>query len=193
MSKYISKSEPISKSENKFKFDSKHKFVPTFLEFLSTIAIDVPMVFFESSFVYRAMRRSQLSKIKAKTGMYNLTHRGYVASTPGGYTLTTKGKQWFKASYYNHFRLRQKIWDKKWRVILFDIPTELQKKRHSLRHRLRTIGAYMIQKSVFVFPYPCEDEVGHWCNELGLGEHVDVIITDHIGSQEQSAKNHFDL
>ena len=163
------------------------------MKFLSTIVTDVPMVFLESSFVYRAMRRSRLSKIKTKIGIGNLIHRGYVASASGGYTLTPKGRQWFKTSSYKYFRLRQKVWDKKWRVILFDIPAELQKKRHSLRHRLRTIGAYMIQKSVFVFPYPCEEEVGYWCNELGLTEHVDVITTDRIGSKEEYAKNHFDL
>ena len=51
----------------------------------------------------------------------------------------------------------------------------------------------MIQKSVFVFPYPCEKEIGDWCEELELSDRVDVITADFVGSKELGIKKYFSL
>lgn len=54
---------------------------------------------------------------------------------------------------------KQVIWDKKWRMVIFDIPEKRRKVRDALRGHLRQIGFYELQKSVFVHPYPCADEI----------------------------------
>ncbi len=172
--------------------ENKQNFVSTFLEFTSALATSVPDAFLRSSYLYRSLRGSH-SKIKIKTGIDNLLYRGYMKRSGDGFIVTPSGRKWFRNKHQRYFKLRQQVWDKKWRIILFDIPAELQSKRHAFRHHLRTIGAYMIQKSVFVFPYPCENEVAEWCDDLGLGGYVDVIVTDHIGSKEDYAVKHFNL
>ena len=50
-------------------------------------------------------------------------------------------------------------WDKKWRIITFDIPEKQKKMRDALRFHLRRMGFKEFQKSVFVCPYPCENEI----------------------------------
>jgi DNA-binding transcriptional regulator PaaX len=50
-------------------------------------------------------------------------------------------------------------WDKKWRVVMFDIPEKRRSGRNVLREKLREIGFKEIQKSVFVHPFPCLDEI----------------------------------
>ena len=50
-------------------------------------------------------------------------------------------------------------WDEKWRVVFFDIPEKKKKARNALREKLRDLGFCEMQKSVFVFPYECQDEI----------------------------------
>jgi hypothetical protein len=50
-------------------------------------------------------------------------------------------------------------WDKKWRVVFFDIPEKRRAERNVLREKLTELGFKELQKSVFVHPYPCLDEI----------------------------------
>ena len=50
-------------------------------------------------------------------------------------------------------------WDGKWRIVFFDIPEKERKARNALREKLRDLGFYELQKSVFVLPYGCQDEI----------------------------------
>lgn len=63
-------------------------------------------------------------------------------------------------------------WDKKWRVVIFDIPEKRKKVRDALRGHLRQLGFYELQKSVFVHPYPCEDEMEFLVEFHGVRPHV---------------------
>src|SRR3989338_8897825 len=50
--------------------------------------------------------------------------------------------------------LRPKQWDRKWRIVIFDVPETEKKLRDTLRFRLKQLGLLELQKSVFVHPYP---------------------------------------
>ena len=50
-------------------------------------------------------------------------------------------------------------WDGRWRVVLFDIPEKKRQARDALRDKLRDLGFFEFQKSVFIYPYPCEKEI----------------------------------
>ncbi len=50
-------------------------------------------------------------------------------------------------------------WDGIWRVVMFDIPERKRTARDALRRKLRELGFRELQKSVFVFPHPCRDEI----------------------------------
>lgn len=52
-----------------------------------------------------------------------------------------------------------KQWDGVWRLIIFDIPEKLKIKREAFRGKLKELGFYLLQKSIWVYPYPCEREV----------------------------------
>lgn len=171
----------------------KQKFLPLFAEFIFAIVTEVPKAFFTADPIYRAMRRSGLRRNNIQRGIYNLRHRGIIKINQKGYRLTDNGQHWLEGNKYKYFRSVHKTWDKKWRLILFDIPALMNRQRHTFRNRLKNIGAYMLQKSVFVFPYPCEEEIGYWCRYLKLGDYVEVIITEHLGSKELYIKKHFNI
>lgn len=54
---------------------------------------------------------------------------------------------------------KPKIWDKKWRLVIFDVPEKRKRIREALRAKLKELEFYELQKSVFVHPFDCKDEI----------------------------------
>jgi len=74
--------------------------------------------------------------------------------------LNREGKQVALRYKIDELSIRKpQHWDRRWRVILFDIPETKRPLRDSLRHQLRRLGLVEFQKSVFVHPYDCRDEI----------------------------------
>lgn len=61
-----------------------------------------------------------------------------------------------------------KKWDGFWRIVSFDIPESKKRGRDALSHKVKELGMYPVQKSMFVSPYPCKDEIDF------IGEFFDV-------------------
>lgn len=55
--------------------------------------------------------------------------------------------------------LPQKKWDKAWRMVMFDIPVRRNESRYILLSQLRRLGFVMIQRSLWLHPYPCFDVI----------------------------------
>ncbi len=76
--------------------------------------------------------------------------------------LTDKGKNKVLTFNIDSMEIKKpKQWDKKWRVVVFDIPEKKRAARDVLRETLKRLGFYEFQKSVFIHPYPCQDEVDY--------------------------------
>ena len=55
------------------------------------------------------------------------------------YVLTEKGKMRVLTYNFNQMKIKQKVWDGKWRAVIFDIPEKLRWGRDALRKKLRGI------------------------------------------------------
>jgi DNA-binding transcriptional regulator PaaX len=107
--------------------------------------------------------------------------------------LTAQGKQ--KALTYDFEKMEIKKpqkWDEKWRVVLFDIPENRKKIRDALRFHLKNLGLYEFQKSVFVHPYDCQDEIDYLIEFYDIRRFVRFIVADSIDN-ELHLKKHFNL
>ncbi|MBU2109853.1 hypothetical protein KKB71_02815 [Patescibacteria group bacterium] len=107
--------------------------------------------------------------------------------------LTDKGKQ--KALTYDLGKMeikKPKQWDKKWRVVLFDIPEKIKRTREAIRIHLKNLGFYEFQKSVFVHPYDCKNEIDYLIEFYDVRKFVRFIIADSLDN-ELHLKKHFDL
>jgi DNA-binding transcriptional regulator PaaX len=107
--------------------------------------------------------------------------------------LTDKGKQ--KALTYDLDKMeikKPKQWDGKWRVVLFDIPEKIKKTREAIRIHFKNLGFYEFQKSVFVHPYDCKDEIDYLIEFYDIRKFVRFIIADSIDN-ELHLKKHFNL
>lgn len=93
-----------------------------------------------------------------------LEKRGYVAltKTEKGWLvkLLPKGRIRAKQIAFENLLLpKHKHWDGKWRLFSFDIPEEFRNARIMIGRKLKSLGCYNIQRSVFVYPYDCKREL----------------------------------
>ncbi len=87
---------------------------------------------------------------------------------------------------------KPKSWDKKWRVVVFDIPEKYKGLRDVFRMRLGQLGLYQFQESVYVSPYPCSDEVEFLRELYGVSFTVRYIVADRI-EDDESLRQRFNL
>jgi DNA-binding transcriptional regulator PaaX len=107
--------------------------------------------------------------------------------------LTEEGK--LKALTYDLDSMKIKKpgrWDRKWRMILFDIPEKKKKIRDIFRHRLKKLGFYEFQKSVFVFPYDCGEEMEYLVEFYNVRKFVRVVLAESMDN-ELHLKKYFEL
>ena len=87
---------------------------------------------------------------------------------------------------------KPKIWDKKWRVVIFDIPEKYKRVREIFRDHLKGMGFYMLQRSVWVYPYPCFDEIEFLRQIYRVEIDVTYILAQRIENSENLI-DHFQL
>ncbi len=98
--------------------------------------------------------------------------------------LTNKGK--FRALTYRfeEMRIDKKNWDGKWRLVVFDVPEKFRVGRDSLREKIKELGFYELQKSVFVFPYKCKDEIDFIIEFYGMRKYVRYGVLEEIDNEK---------
>lgn len=100
--------------------------------------------------------------------------------------LTKEGKK--KALKYQIDEIEIKKpdkWDGKWRIVIFDIPEKRKKAREALRLKLKDIGFKELQKSVFVLPYECEDEIDFIVEVFEIRPYVRFLRVESFTNEEQ--------
>lgn len=77
-----------------------------------------------------------------------------------GLQLTDKARQRLAKTDFENLRAEpQAIWDKRWRIILYDIPEHHKSARNAFARRLRLFGCFQLQKSTWITPFPCRDGI----------------------------------
>ncbi len=79
---------------------------------------------------------------------------------------------------------RSKVWDGKWRVVIFDVPDKHRIERDIFRHKIKKIGLIPIQESVYVYPFECTKEITLFASHLNLSRHILIMISEIIQGEE---------
>lgn len=83
-------------------------------------------------------------------------------------------------------------WDGKWRIVMFDVPETLKRVRDTLRIHFKQMGFYEFQKSVFVHPHPCKEEIEYIMEFYNARRFIRFIIATDIDNSIV-LKKHFQL
>lgn len=139
-------------------------------------------------------------KIKQiRAGAYYLKKRGlieYIKDENGVITvkITDNGKKYLKKFDIDNMILnRPNKWDGKWRLVMFDIPEKNKKAREALRYKLKELDFLRLQDSVWVTPYPCDDEIRFLREIFNIPFNVDIVVTDDLKHHEIKLKRYFEL
>lgn len=154
------------------------------VEVLKTL-IDFVAVFHGASTIYRKdyyryMKKRNFDKEKVREKIYYLAKYGYIESVFEDrqkiYRITRKGNRHLAETEKDNFVSKiPDHWDGRWRVVVFDIPEKKKEIRNYFRHKIVEFGFIQAQKSVYVFPYECEQEILGLVERLGIQKNVTLI------------------
>ena len=83
-------------------------------------------------------------------------------------------------------------WDGKWRVVIYDIKEDRKRMRRELREALMHFDFVLIQKSVWVYPYPCESLLATIKADFKIGKEVLYMVVDTL-ENDKWLRSHFHL
>lgn len=104
--------------------------------------------------------------------------------------LTPKGIKRAKKLTLNNLEInRPKKWDKKWRVVIFDVPEKQHHNRDIFRDQIKQMGFIQIQKSVYVYPFECAKEIALLSEILNIARFITIMISEIIQGEEQIVRH----
>ena len=108
--------------------------------------------------------------------------------------LSEKGRRRLKDVDYENLQIPMlKPWDGKWRIVIFDIPHTFRKSiRNAFTIKLKRLGFYLLQKSVWVHAYPCENEIRFLAELLNVSRFVHIIVAESL-TNDVKLHRHFQL
>lgn len=79
---------------------------------------------------------------------------------------------------------RPEKWDGKWRIVVFDIPTAKKSTADLFRYQLKNMGLANLQKSIWIHPYECRDQVYYLAGNLFIKPYVRYIVAEEVAGEE---------
>lgn len=138
---------------------------------------------FERAHIYRVSRslnrKGLINYQKIRNGQINIS-------------INNEGRNYLKYLEFDDMVLpRKEKWDRKWHLILFDIPETKRRGRDALRKKLKELGCHEVQKSIFAWPYDCRKEVNFIVRFFNLENFV--IYAEAALDSDSKIKKHFNL
>jgi DNA-binding transcriptional regulator PaaX len=100
--------------------------------------------------------------------------------------LTKNGRKKALKFQFDEMKIKEPDkWDGKWRMVIFDIPEKKKKAREALREKLKDLGFKELQKSVFIYPHECENEIDFIVEVFEIRNHVRFLHVESFTNDEQ--------
>ena len=107
--------------------------------------------------------------------------------------ITERGKEKALEFKIDEIKIKEpNYWDKKWRAVFFDIPEKRRGLRDALREKLKYLGFFELQESVFVHPFPCFDEINFLVEYFQIRKYVRMGELTKLTNEEELIL-HFNL
>lgn len=108
--------------------------------------------------------------------LHSLKTNGFVEATPSGaWRITRKTQERFFIESLVDVVLKNKKTDEYKRLIIFDIPERRRDVRDVLRRKLKEFECRALQRSVYITPYVCENEIHEIARILNAEQYIHVL------------------
>jgi len=189
---------------NRYKYYAKKpkseitKDILTWIAVAGLVTIAATSPYFGTNLVRAFQKRKRYGKKKVYDTFSRLRRAGYLKVEKHNHqiyiSLTEEGRKKAGRFQVNNLQIKKpRRWDGFWRIIIFDIIQPQRIKREALRGFLRRLELYPLQKSVWVHPHNCKDEIKLLRDFFGLSENeLRMIVAKDIGNDREIRK-HFNL
>jgi len=143
--------------------------------------------YFVPNVIKRYEKLKKYPKRKVSDAFYRLRKQGFIEIQTVNrqiyISLTQEGKKRAGIFQIDKLRItRPKRWDRKWRLLMFDIPQTRKISREALRGKLKELGFLPLQKSVWAYPFECRAEMELLQDFFGLSkDEMRLIAAENIG------------
>ena len=109
------------------------------------------------------------------------------------YSLTSKGETKLRNLVIDDIEIKNpKKWDGKWHLVMYDFPIRFKKALNAFRFKLKQLGFFQFQKSAWIYPYHCEEEILFVADFYGVRKHIEILEVDKV-LDDRKTKAHFGL
>ena len=129
--------------------------------------------------VIKRMQNSKLVEIKEENGIPTIK-------------ITENGKRKLLKYDIEGMQLDQSSWDGKWRLIVYDVAKSRKAQSNAFRYLLRKLNILKLQKSVYITPFKCENEIEYLRNFFEIGNEVLILKVGSI-ENEIAYRNYFGI
>ena len=106
--------------------------------------------------------------------------------------ITEKGERIFQIETERTTTTKKRKWDRRWRVVIFDVPERRKSVRDRLRRFMGEYGFVRLQDSVWIYPYDCEDLIALAKANFRVGADVLYMIVERL-ERDKHLREHFNL
>lgn len=160
-----------------------------------TLAVVAPNIFGAAGRLLKQKRffnKNDLNKTKRYLKNKNYVQFKKVDNNSFEMRLTSKGQRTALRDAFYNLKIKPEKWDGIWRIIVFDIPNKNKWGRDALRRKLKQMGFYQLQKSVFATPYPCQKEIDFIVATFDVADCVRLIEARSL-NDDKDIKDFFNL
>ncbi len=101
-----------------------------------------------------------------------------------GLKITKKGRRRLEQLEFDNLVIpAQRSWDHTWRLVIYDIPESHKSGRDSLTAKLRELGFFQLQQSVWIHPFPCREIIEKVTSTFGIERYVSYIESPHLDNE----------
>jgi len=167
---------------------------------LGGIAITGPIVPGLIKLIGEFKQTEKYTKDQIKNAFSNLKRRKLIKIIEEGEKikvhLTNKGTERFKEYSFESLAIKKPShWDGKWRILIFDIPTKpkiYNLAREAFRKKIKELGFFQMQKSVWIYPFECEDELLLIAEIFQVQKYIEILTVEKL-LHEKELKAKFEL
>jgi len=186
----------MGKLEDKSRKRHRSRNIQNFILTAIAVSVGLSSPYFVQR-ILQELRKNNLSKPPTIGSIYNARKRlikmGLIFYKNGFLRLTSRGQSKIAELEKNNYHIvTPKRWDKKWRVIIFDVSEKRKALREKIRRTFQTVGFTRLQDSVWVYPYPCEDLVALLKTDFKIGKELLYMIVEEI-ENDRWLQEHFEL
>lgn len=137
----------------------------------------------------RKKRLSREGFYSLKRSFYRLKEQKLIELAPANgslkWRLTEAGRNAIEKILKRDQKIkRPRYWDRKWRLVLFDVPSIQKKAREAFRRELQAMGCYQLQKSVWAYPFSCSREVFETASLFEIEHCVEICTVEDFSNSK---------